>query len=47
METKMGILELIQVKQLNAVEGSKPICIKKWVKVKYIPNQEQLAGLNQ
>ena len=44
MEIEMGRLYLIQVKQANAVAGSAPIYLKKWVKVKYVPTPEELEA---
>ena len=46
METEMGKCVVIQVRQANIVTGSAPIWLRKWVKVKYIPNEEELAEQN-
>jgi hypothetical protein len=32
-----------QVRQPNAIQGSASLWLKKWVKVKYVPNEEDLA----
>jgi hypothetical protein len=38
----MGTYGKIKVKIPNAVAGSAPILQKKWVKVKYVPTEEEL-----
>jgi hypothetical protein len=35
----MGKFVITKVKQTNAVSGSAPIWIKRWVKVKYVPTE--------
>ena len=40
----MGKSQLIQVKQANVIGGSVPILLKKWVKVKYVPEPEQMQS---
>lgn len=32
------------MKQQNIVNGSAPLWIKKWVKVKYVPNEEDILA---
>ena len=46
METSLGNTLLKQIKQSNIVQGSAPIWIKKWVKVKFSPGEEEQAEDN-
>jgi hypothetical protein len=36
----------MQVKVANAVAGAAPMLLKRWVKVKHVPTEEELAELN-
>ena len=37
----MGIDIYMKVKQGNVIQGSAPIWIKKWIKVKYVPGEDE------
>ena len=43
----MGTIVITKVKQANAVSGSAPLWIKRWVKVKYVPTEEELVSYSQ
>lgn len=47
MEAQMGNYSSSQVPQANIVPGSRPLWLKKWVRVKYVPTEEELQDLKQ
>jgi len=44
MEEQMGNWITIQIKIPNIVSASAPLLQKKWVKVKYVPTEEELMS---
>ena len=38
----MGTYQIIEVKVSNTIGGSGPVLLKKWVKIRYVPTQEEL-----
>lgn len=38
----MGTHRIIEVKVSNTIGGSGPVLLKKWVKIRYVPTQEEL-----
>ena len=42
----MGKIWETQVKVANAVPGAAPILLRRWVKVKHVPTEEEIAAVN-